>query len=423
MQVIGMDSRLIEINNIRNLTSVKLFDLTLNASSGLLVVPSLMITYDGGKTLNLCAKDDYFNEYVRKVIEVYKDEKDNILEDSLSDPFRLVSRIDIDERTKKILESGELSERDKIAAFYGGKDSYDAGLLFQIDEIKSLVPIIKYHIEHFFKRTNQNVIIGDDFSGYRDKYYIDATVNGVETPVPLVYEKIDENTYTVYIGNLLGKNRTLEIKISFKKDKIEVDVATEDGLLHENSEYRITYGVVKEIHDMDKEGFPLGYENKDLERSQSVLTNLSNVDEDTSLDWFMLPWGDNIGIKTTVYDVTDTERIIEIHSTYLSMYGEEFSKREYYSKTYKRNKTATVDGAETVIVDYKKRVTGTKGDGYYIIETVFGNGEEYYYHGTKGYCLEEITRDSLVSLTKKENINRGSDLLNKYKLRKILRSE
>jgi len=423
MQVIGMDPRLIEINNIRNLTSVKLADLTLNMGSELLIVPLLMITYDGGKMLNLCAKDEYFNEYVRKVIEVYKDEKNNILEDSLSDPFKMASRINIDARTKNILESGELPEKNKITSFYEGKEGYNTSLLFQIDEVRSLIPIMKYHVEHFFKNTNQNVIIGDDFSGYRDRYYIDSLVNGIETSLPLLYEKIDENTYNIYIGNLLSQSQTLNLKINFKKDRIAVNVATEDNVLCENSEYRITNGVVKEFHDMSKDGLPIGYENKDLKQSSNVLANLSNIDEDINFDWFLLPWGDNLGIKNEIYEITATERIIEIHSAYLSTYDGDFSKREYYTKTYKRNKTATVDGAEVVIVDIKKRITGIKRDGYYVIETLFGDGQECYYHGILSDELNLITNENLCSLTKKKNINRGSDLFNNYKLRKILRSE
>ncbi len=423
MQVIGMDSRLIEINNIRHLTSVQLVDLTLNTRSKMLIIPLLMITYDGGKMLNLCAKDAYFNEYVRKVIEVYRDEKNNILEDSLSDPFKRSSRIDIDARTKNILESGELPEKNKITAFYEDKERYNASLLFQVDEVRSLIPIMKYHLEHFFQSTNQNVIIGDEFSGYRDRYYINSLVNGIERPLPLLYEKMDENAYTIYIGNLLGQNQTLNLNLNFKKDRIEVNVATEDNVLQENSEYLITNGVVKELHNMTKDGLPIGYENKDLNRSQNVLTNLTNIDEDLNFDWFLLPWGDNIGIKNKIYDITETERIIEIHSAYLSTYNGNFSKREYYTKTYKRNKTATFDGAEVVIVDTKKRITGIKRDGYYIIETVFGDGQECYYHGILSDDLNSITSDGLCNLTKKKNINRGSDLFNNYKLRKILRSE
>ena len=106
MKIDIMDQLLIDIYNIRNLEYVNFWDLHGTSDSKILVIPAIMINYDGGKTLNLCAKDKYFDTFVRKVVEVYNDEKDNILEDSLTDPFRLRQSIKIDDRTKKILSSG-----------------------------------------------------------------------------------------------------------------------------------------------------------------------------------------------------------------------------------------------------------------------------------------------------------------------------
>ena len=114
MKYYGMDPSLVQIYNIRNLESVKVWDLVQNEIGKRVIVPAILIIYDGGKQLNLCAKDKYFDIYVKKVVEVYKDEKDNILEDNLTDPFRLKSRIDIDDNTKKIFESGNLEKINEI---------------------------------------------------------------------------------------------------------------------------------------------------------------------------------------------------------------------------------------------------------------------------------------------------------------------
>ena len=80
MKIDIMDQLLIDIYNIRNLEYVSFWDLHGTSDSKILVIPAIMINYDGGKTLNLCAKDKYFDTFVRKVVEVYNDEKDNILE-------------------------------------------------------------------------------------------------------------------------------------------------------------------------------------------------------------------------------------------------------------------------------------------------------------------------------------------------------
>ena len=55
-------------DNIRNIESISITDLTLNSTNKLLVVPLLMIVYDGRKTLSLCSKDKYFDIFVKYLI-------------------------------------------------------------------------------------------------------------------------------------------------------------------------------------------------------------------------------------------------------------------------------------------------------------------------------------------------------------------
>ena len=129
MQLYGMDRELIEIYKLRNIESIKLWDLVKNGTGKLLVIPTLLVTYDGGKYLNISANEKYFRVFVQKVVEVYHNEKDNLLEDGLTDPFKLRPKIDIDEKTKVILESGRLEQLNEIYSFYDGKDSYDSSIV------------------------------------------------------------------------------------------------------------------------------------------------------------------------------------------------------------------------------------------------------------------------------------------------------
>ena len=100
MKYYGMDPTLVEIYNIRNIESIKLWDLVSNDEDNKrTVIPAFMVIYDGGKQLNLCAKDKYFDVFVKKITEVYKDEKNNILEDALTDPFGLSRHIEIDTKS------------------------------------------------------------------------------------------------------------------------------------------------------------------------------------------------------------------------------------------------------------------------------------------------------------------------------------
>jgi len=223
MKYYGIDPSLVQIYNIRNLESVKVWDLVQNEIGKRVIVPAIMIIYDGGKQLNLCAKDKYFDIYVKKVVEVYKDEKDNILEDNLTDPFRLKSRIDIDDNTKKIFESGNLEKINEIFHFYQGKEAYDESLMFQIDEVRPLIKLVQYHIRRLFDNTDRNISFNDEFSGYRDNYLMSGQINGIESYFPFSYQNNDDS-YEFWVNGLVNQNKTVKVSVSFKKDEISVEV-------------------------------------------------------------------------------------------------------------------------------------------------------------------------------------------------------
>lgn len=433
MQIRSMDEELVVINNIRNLTSVKIWDLVQHDKGKDLVVPAILITYDGGKQLNLCAKDNYFNEYVRKVIEVYRDEKDDILEDALTDPFRLRSSIDIDEYTKKILESGNLERISEIYRFYQDKEVYENSLSFQVDDIKSLIKLVQYHIIRLFSNTDRTIVFKSDFSGFRDNYVMMGQVDGIEHYFPFTIDKKDGNNYSFSINGLVNKNIPVMVDVSFKKDEISVVCFVDGYELREESRYVVTNGVIKEIHDVTRKGITIGYKNNDLERTDSnPLQNISELDEDVDMSFFVLPWGAVYGCNVVVDDVSDYEKVITIHNMYCDADSDSFVKKEYFSKNYKRNRTATLDSEDMMMDEVRKNVLGVSIDRenrLFVIETeFFGIGtmsdSKYYYTG----CYAEdgisgVVRKRLVGLSHDKNIIRNSDLVNKHRILKLVKGE
>lgn len=434
-----MDKTLIDIYNIRNLESVKVWDLISSNESKLLVVPCITIMYDGGKYLSLCAKDKFFDVYVRKVVEVYNDEKDHILEDSLTNPFGLRKGIDIDAHSKSILASGELEQLSSTYQFYDGKESYDHTLLFQIDEVRLLLPIIRYHVQQLFGATDKVVLIEDTITGYRDFYTLFAKVNGIDTNLTLHFVKVDEKTFDISIGGLNTKCIPVLMRIQFAKDSIRVDTGISAYGFLSSSMYFIVNGVVKEIHEVKKDGTLVLYENKDLSSvEENPYSSLAHLDSDVQLKWFLLPWGAIYGIDNAILEVSDTEKIVEMHNMYICALEDCFARREYYSKTYLRNRTVAVDSEETVLDEVVKNVTGlrlTGLDTIYAIETNFvGKGKNGYYEGYLGnkyfYHLavseagiQGITRDMLKPISKEDNILSGVDLLNKGTVLKLVKGE
>ena len=290
MQLYGMDSRLIEIYNIRNLESVKVWEFVDVFGTESLIVPAILIVYDGGKNLNLCAKDEYFDLFVKKVMQVYQDEKKDILEDGLTDPFKLHTKIDIDETSKKILESGSLNNVSDIYSFYKGKDGFDVSFIFQIDEVNSLIDILKYHIMKLFTYTDQVVSFSSlGVTGYRNNYTMAGKINGIDIVFPLVYEKSDNNVYEFWVGGLIPSVQPVNVKIEFKPDGIYVYLNIEAYDLEANFKYSITNGMVKVIEDVMKSGITISYKNEDLEEEQDrSFINLANIDGTSKLKWFKL---------------------------------------------------------------------------------------------------------------------------------------
>ena len=143
-----MDPMLIKIQEIKDIEEIRFSDLMPSTlGDKITVLPSLLVVYNGGKMLNLCSKDSYFDVLVRKVFQVYNREKDRVVSDPTYDPFGLKKKLLIDERTKAILETGSLTKVNEIYSFYDTKKSYDRTLIFQSDTLRMLLPIIKYHLK------------------------------------------------------------------------------------------------------------------------------------------------------------------------------------------------------------------------------------------------------------------------------------
>ncbi len=439
MQLYGMDKELIEIYNLHNIESIKIWDLLTSETRKMLVLPTLLVTYDGGKILNLGAKDKNFNVFVKKVIEVYHNEKNNILEDDLTDPFRFHQKISIDEKTKEILESGKLEEISEIYSFYNGKDSYDSSLLFQIDEIKLLLPMIKYHIKKFYEFTNRVITFDEGIDGYRNNYVLLAQIDGIETTITLQVNKIDTEEYVIYVGGLNIKLEPIKIKINFSKDAISVDLTFSLYNLISSSLYHVNKEIPKVTYEIKKNGIPVVFEERNLEETMNEWENIASLDYDSSLTWYRLPWNAFWGVQQEIKEISDTEKIVKIYKMFIDANNTSFSRREYYAKSYLRNKTTAVDSKEMILDEVKKTIRGiclSKTNGIYAIETEFTDKilgdlnfydnklkNRYFYHlamsleGVKG-----IKKDHLKAISKEEVLE-ASDMLNKAKMLKLVKGD
>ena len=439
MRLYGMDNLIIDIYNIRNIEVVNIYDIMVPGTNKMDVIPSMLVIYDGGKTINLCSRDKYFNLLVRKVIEVYKDEKNNVLEDSLTDPFRLRNGIKISDRTKSILESGTLTATNDLYKFYDGKKNYECSLLFTNDKVKLLIPIIKYHINQLFFVTDKNVHFLDYLNGYKNNYMLSGYVNGIFKYFPLRFDEIDDNEYVVEIGGLLENNSTIFINIKFLKDRISVDININKYNIIGTFIYLVSTEVIKEIASIKRDNVLVYYRNSDLSLCNNLYNSITDFDQNIELKWFKLPWDAIYGINTKIEKLSENERIIQIYNMYVDSSDEySFMRREYFSKNYIRSGIVSNFGENISLDEVVKNTIGVclnKDDCTYLIETSFldtmhSNGYyvekfsgNYFYHLMQSSSIRDIDRGKLVTISHEDGVLEDSDFLNDDLVLKLVRGK
>jgi len=431
MQYSFMDKLLIDIYNIRNIQSIQVSDIVLpiykNTKS--MIIPCLMVEYDGGKMITLCAKDKYFDIFVKKTIEVYNDEKDHIFDDDLIDPFKLHREIKIDEHTKEIFENGELLKNLNMLSFYEGKESYPHSLLFSVDTITLLLPIIDYHLKKELASMKMNLVTEGNLKGYRNRYSLNGKVNGIPTSILLSCDLVDNNKYHFEVGGILSKNTPIIIEISFMNESINVKLTVDKYNLESNYTYLINNGMIKEINEASVDGKTIYYKNNDLEKvTADSFSSLVTFDGRNDFTWFKLPWNAYYGTFNNTFPLSSIENNIESGSVYLSYSKKGFIKLEHYMRKYKRSQSSQAMGQ---VIALDERIKNTKGiclssnDNTYLIETTFldamhMNGyynenlkNHYFYHLAK--CdngIENIKGDELVSIGPSDGTYSYSDIKN-----------
>jgi len=430
VQVYVTDEELIKIYNIRNIESIKLTDLVQSYDNKRIIVPSLLVVYDNGKVLNLCSRDKYFDVFVKKVRQVYNDEKENILEDSLTDPFNMSRTIDIDDRTKKILD-GELEFKNELYSFYENKKYYTESLIFEIDEVKMMLNIVKYHLKEMFSKTDITLNFNNQISGYKTNYVINGSINGVNTIFPLIYTKNDDE-FIFEIGNIVDD---VKIKIYFRNDRIVVSGFVNKYKLFYEDNYFVSTSVVKRVTQLFIDSKLINYENKDLIECQNDFLNLT-YDTPNNLKWFKLPWGGLYGINNEIENISEFEKSTQIYNIYLDVFNDSFIRKEHFCKNYKRNDTVSLLGQTVVLDEVKSNTIGVKIDGrMYLIETMFDKvnrpcgfyklkfENRYFYHVVRSNTpnIGGIKKEKFINISQDDDIFVKEDVLDNIKIRKLVR--
>ena len=435
----GMDSMLIKINEIKDIEEICFSDLApTSLGDKMTVMPSLFVMYDGGKYMSLCSKDKYFDEFVRKVFQVYNREKGMLVSDPRFDPFGQRKEIKIDERTKTILESGDLTKLNEIYGFYDGKKSYDRSLLFESDVLRQLLPIVKYHLKLAFNCTDKAVTFEDNIvNGFRTNYGLEYKIDGMVDMLLINFLSYDGNTALLKIRSREKNFKPIEMAISFNNNDITVDTHFKDYDLFISNTYEVKKNnTIINIFRVIKNNETVIYKTRELEKCENLLPNVSSIDSDDEIIWYQLPWNALYGVNNQIQTLSEVDEIVMGHNKYLAIVNNEFMLREYASKEYRRKKTFEAHANRVVMDQVKKNVYGVlvnEKEGIYVIETYFGdamrtNGyydtyleDKYFYHIAQSKNgLQGLDKKGLVTISQDDQIIKGADLLVVEDLKKKL---
>ena len=433
MRVNKMDDILMQIYDIKNIEEVWIYDLSssISVDNRLPIIPSLYVSYDGGKVINLCNKDKYFDVLFKKVREVYSVEKDRIIVDKEKSPFRDI-KIKIDDNTKRILEENRLLEIEKVYNFYNNKKSYSDSLLVQKDEFKFYLPIVLYHLKDIYSYMNITINYDDyTINGYRDNYSINVKIDGIDEQLYVKYKKINEYNFEFDIRSSYDKFNSITMNIDFRKDRINVMYDFKNKNVNGEYDYFINNNEANYSHKL--------YRNKLLVNKNGKLNEVNNeykkytsLDSEDNMKWYLLPWNGLYGINNSIIKVNDVNYFMNIHNKYFSIIDGDFLLKEYLSKSYNRKLSFSNGDYKISLEEVDKIITGIKlFDDIYVIETFFDdNGvlnyyydsyleNKYFYHLYN--AKKDLKTDNLIEVNKEKNVIYGSDLYDKNNILKLVR--
>ena len=130
MQIKRDEDILLEISQIKDIRSITYKDIYASHSSSPTILPGFIVTYGAKNTmLFLTSQDKFFEEFVRKIREVYLEEKDQVIREGIKGK----EYIRLDPLSRRMLLNGDLDEIEEVYKQYDGRESYEESLLFEED--------------------------------------------------------------------------------------------------------------------------------------------------------------------------------------------------------------------------------------------------------------------------------------------------
>ena len=168
-----------QIYSIKNLDLIYIFatDSILNNETNKYI--GAKVVYDNKKTLTFDYTDKYFEKYIKKILEVYNNEKENRNIVLLGDLTKEL----INNSSFEVLSSKKEITQEKGLAYFNTEDKDKT---FQLEYLKQTIEMIL----DFYK--GEEGLIINNIDGYNHKYIVDFNIYQINIKIPILITKNDK---------------------------------------------------------------------------------------------------------------------------------------------------------------------------------------------------------------------------------------
>ena len=408
MQIIRDEDRLLEISQIKDIERISFQDIFATEGHTPVILPGFIITYgDKNTMLFLTAQDKFFEEYVRKIREVYLEEKDHVIREGIMGK----QYIHIDDLSRQMLLNGDLDNVDGIYKHYDGEESYKESLLFEEDRLTAQLPIIEYHLREIAKTFGLTIGKITTSEGINGVYYMKTTIGKKPVILPVYFEQ-RENDWKIEIGNVLEDSIPLQIEGTYTKDGIKVHAYIEEYNYSDYTTYTLDKKKMTKAREITYNGKMIHYKEEDLPQVDGTIPNtyVELDDENDDLEWYQLPWNAFLGTKEKdlclkedgeIEEGEGEHRLIDRKIVYVSPRKDSFYIKEIATKRYQRRIDDRTLAQSVVLDSVNKSVIGRQKDNISLLETHFADG------GVRGFYKTQLAGNYFYQIVegefKKEN--------------------
>lgn len=262
------NSEEIKIAQIKNLRLIYIYkcneELHLNKSPYF----GLRIAYDNNKTLDYNYKDEYFNEYLSKVISVYNKEKN-------------IRKINfLDEITKSIFEEIDSVPQIQFNTYIDSLQDYRiTSFNNKITDISLIIPYIKDLILNFlyavFQKETVEII---SLKGFNNKFICECVVDDKEIVIPIILIKTSYNKFKFNFSYFNKGIINVEGNIDLYNNRVVSEWVNENKTLKGKNVYHLEEDKTEKYIEVFDE--PIFYDNEInliKEEEKNIINNYLNL--------------------------------------------------------------------------------------------------------------------------------------------------